>query len=401
METLRHVYAGAFFCSFLFLFSCSTEKPITVGNAAVQVQLVGSARELIVLSIPGSSESLGIGPPEFEIDGTKRKGVLRNIHQVGEGTTLKNNAVEYVFTGTMEELPDAELRIILRIPASNPVVRFRYELSATSAHTLTKEHGADNLLYFSASLASMEKVKEIRFSEFNEMVHSFSLSERILEKRHFDDSISAMGPLIFASNSSHSFILGYEHGSQVPDAFLQYQLNPDGTVSLEAVKGNYSAGEKFSSEKPFSTVWLEAAMVAGGEQAMASTYRSFVLNDMTENLESRKPYIFYNTWNYQERMKHWYKKPYLDSMNLKRITREIDVAHRMGIEVFVIDAGWFEKTGDWKPSPTRFPDGLKDVKAQLDRYGMKLGLWFNPTVAAQSSKMYLEPPEVCPHYEWR
>jgi alpha-galactosidase len=59
----------------------------------------------------------------------------------------------------------------------------------------------------------------------------------------------------------------------------------------------------------------------------------------------------------------------------------------MGIEVFVIDAGWFEKTGDWQPSKARFPDELKQVKAKLDAYNMKLGLWFNPTVAAKSSSM--------------
>jgi alpha-galactosidase len=59
----------------------------------------------------------------------------------------------------------------------------------------------------------------------------------------------------------------------------------------------------------------------------------------------------------------------------------------MGIEVFVIDTGWYEKTGDWKVSAARFPHGLAPLKAKLDAYGMKLGLWFNPTVAAVSSAM--------------
>ena len=40
---------------------------------------------------------------------------------------------------------------------------------------------------------------------------------------------------------------------------------------------------------------------------------------MSENTESRKPYIFYNTWNFQERNHHWYKKPYLADMNLARM----------------------------------------------------------------------------------
>lgn len=223
MKTQRHFCAGAFLCAILFLFSCNTEKPVTIGNTSVQVQIAGSERELIVLSNPGSI-ALRIKPPVFEIDGVIRKGVLRNIHQVGDPVNLRNKAVEYVFAGELAELPEVELRIIIRIPESNPVVRFRYELSSTKAHVLTKKMGADNLQYFSASFSGLENVKEIRFSEFNEMVHSFSLSERVMGKQHFDDSISAMGPLMVAGNGSYSVVLGYEHGSQVPDAFYNINL---------------------------------------------------------------------------------------------------------------------------------------------------------------------------------
>jgi len=34
-------------------------------------------------------------------------------------------------------------------------------------------------------------------------------------------------------------------------------------------------------------------------------------------------------------------------MNLKQTLDEINKAHDMGIDVYVIDAGWFQKTGDW------------------------------------------------------
>ena len=33
------------------------------------------------------------------------------------------------------------------------------------------------------------------------------------------------------------------------------------------------------------------------------------------------------------------------------------------------------------------------VKAKLDGYGMRLGLWFNPIVAAKSTRIYREHPE--------
>ncbi len=125
------------------------------------------------------------------------------------------------------------------------------------------------------------------------------------------------------------------------------------------------------------------------KDALAAAYRNFVLKCMTENAESRKPYIFYNTWGRQERIK-WAGSTYLSSMNLQTTLQEIEVAHQMGIEVYVLDVGWFLKTGDWDVNTTFYPDSLKQIKALLDKYQMKLGLWFNPLLAAKTSRMLAE-----------
>jgi alpha-galactosidase len=69
------------------------------------------------------------------------------------------------------------------------------------------------------------------------------------------------------------------------------------------------------------------------------------------------------------------------------------IAISRGIDVFVLDTGWYEKTGDWTVSKKRFPDGLKAVKQKLDGYGMQLGLWFGPTTAAVSSRVVRDHPE--------
>jgi len=77
-------------------------------------------------------------------------------------------------------------------------------------------------------------------------------------------------------------------------------------------------------------------------------------------------------------------------MCFERIDQEIDVAYKMGVDVFVIDTGWYSKTGDWEVNEAKFPDKLSGIKKKLDKYGMKLGLWFNPIVAAKTSSMYLD-----------
>jgi len=113
-----------------------------------------------------------------------------------------------------------------------------------------------------------------------------------------------------------------------------------------------------------------------------------MLKYISLNAESRQPYIFYNTWGRQERVK-WAGNTYLASMNLQQTLSEIEQAYKMGIEVYVLDAGWFLKTGDWTVNTSEkfFPDTLKQVVGLLKKYKMKLGLWFDPTKAALSSKM--------------
>ncbi len=152
--------------------------------------------------------------------------------------------------------------------------------------------------------------------------------------------------------------------------------------------GNYLDGLPLDWVHDFESIWLDAGGVAGGDEQLASTYRSFILKYISQNLESRKPYIYYNTWGRQERAK-WAGGTYLSTENLATTLKEIEVAHRMGVDVYVLDAGWFSKTGDWlvNTGPAFFPDTLKQVRALLDKYGMRLGVWIGPTSAAVSSEM--------------
>ena len=342
---------------------------------------------LWTLALPSSGASFAFAPPCFQIDGKTVTASVASWEGAGEARTLLNGRTENHWRGTVSEVPGLTLTLIVQSSDASPIVRFRYELSGATAHRLTKTDGRDSLTYLSTSLAALPSAKEVRLAEFNEMVHSFCLSERDLGQAEFDAGLTAMGPIFVGSSDTHAQLLAYEHGSQVPDAFLHYALEGDRTVSLRAVKGNYWDGQVVDDAHPYRTPWMHAGAVAGTEEDLARAYRKFVLTGMTQNAASRKPYVFYNTWNFQERNRWWYGNAYLESMRQGRILAEIDVAHKMGIDVFVLDTGWYEKTGDWRVNRARFPDGLKAVREKLDGYGMKLGLWFNPCVAAVSSEM--------------
>ncbi|HAH25842.1 MAG TPA: hypothetical protein DCL77_19145 [Prolixibacteraceae bacterium] len=384
----KHSQIFIFLLLATILAGCNRNKTIIIAdNGLLKISLINSDHTFWEYTVNKTGKKFFFEAPEFEIDGKQVHARMSSIKLAQRAVRLKNGVNEYSLEGSVSQIPDMMLRATFQVSNNNPIIRFRYELSSESNHQLTKSTGRDQLNYLDVSLKGFPEVKEIKFSEFNEMVHSFCLSERNIEDNQFTDSIRLMGPLVIASNGSSSFLVGYEHGSQAPDRFLEFSLKPEHSMTLQAVKGNYYSGYSINKDQSYQTIWFEAGAVAGDEDLLAKNYRSFVLHHMSQNTESRKPYIFYNTWNFQERNRNWYKKPYLADMTLDRMMKEIEAAHKMGIEVFVIDAGWFEKTGDWTPSLKRFPDGLKSISQKLKDNGMKLGLWFNPTVAAQTSNM--------------
>lgn len=70
----------------------------------------------------------------------------------------------------------------------------------------------------------------------------------------------------------------------------------------------------------------------------------------------------------------------------------------LGIEYLVIDAGWFDPplwntVGDWRPSPSRFPDGLKPVGRVSAETGIPLGLWFEHERVRRGLGLDKEHPE--------
>ncbi len=360
------------------------EGKIKIQNNSVELSSK-DVDNLLVLKLLSSNKQIQLSFPSLEINGKSETLVVNSWNEKIAPVSLRNGVTEFAFQADTQ-LKGVSLNLLVRVADDSPVVRFKFAVASENALKLTKLDGKDKLNYFTASFSKNTIAKEIRFSEFNEKAHATHRTEAVLSDKMFEHELSAMGPLLVAGDAENTFLLAYEHGSQYPDRFLEFQLHANKSVSLRAVKSNYIANQLIDSEHPFESIWFQIAAIEGNEDAMAKAYRHFVLHRFAENTESRKPYIFYNTWGRQEVVK-WGGSTYLATMKLDYTLAEIDRAHALGIEVYVIDTGWYEKAGDWKVNRKFFPDGLKEVKARLDKYSMKLGLWFNPTAAALSSDM--------------
>ena len=75
-------------------------------------------------------------------------------------------------------------------------------------------------------------------------------------------------------------------------------------------------------------------------------------------------------------------------------------AKGLGVEMFVLDDGWFGKRnndraglGDWVVNTKKLPGGLKSLSNQIHRMGMKFGLWFEPECVNPDSDLYRAHPD--------
>lgn len=326
--------------------------------------------------------------PAFEINGVD---VSFEFCEIG-GVTKTNNGelIDVIYKGMGYEHINLHLRI--KSCPDSPIFRFQYVLMSKDSVLLTKNSETDNIRYLGLELNQDFTFEEIQLSNFAPHLHTYLPVFRELSAADMRSDIHVPGPLMLAYDAETSCFLAYEHGATYPESFIHFTYdNPN--LMISATKGNYFHNMPCSDKNPHETVWFEFGAIDGTKEELLKHYRAFVLDLMSECEESRKPYIFYNTWNYQERSRNFDHRGFIEELHFERVMRELEVAYQMGIEVFVVDTGWFSKTGDWLVNENKFPDKLLLIKEKLDSYHMKLGLWFNPTVAAKSSQIVTSHPE--------
>lgn len=353
--------------------------------------IVGNENGFIDVKNLNTGVIYSLEAPTFEINRVVVGCQPLKSARVDNERDLANGGREIKLSCFFEHSKEIHLSIYLQYFPQSPFVRYKYELHSEDTVALTKSEGKDNIKYTGLSTGFIKsRLTELQFSQFNPKVHSYNPNFDKKSEGELINGCDFQGPIVMMEGENQCLLLAFEHGAEYPDTYLMFHAEKHADIlnlNIRAEKGNYFNGEIIDKEHSFISPWFHLAVCSGDRDELFKHYRTFMLKYICEYRESRKPYIFYNTWNYQERNNNFNGKKYLDSMNLERILGEIDVAHRMGIDVFVIDTGWFNKTGDWLVNLERFPDGLAKVKQKLDGYDMKLGLWFNPIVAAKTSEM--------------
>lgn len=84
----------------------------------------------------------------------------------------------------------------------------------------------------------------------------------------------------------------------------------------------------------------------------------------------------------------------------EKILKFAETARQLGVEMMVLDDGWFghrdddtSSLGDWYPDPKKLPQGIRGLAEKIENMGMKFGLWIEPEMVNKDSRLYEEHPD--------
>jgi len=141
---------------------------------------------------------------------------------------------------------------------------------------------------------------------------------------------------------------------------------------------NVAPGETFTSAKSSVAFVAEGRGFADPHWVMP-LYTSQVLMKKGAGF---KPLWIYNTY-----------EPFYFGLPISTVNELIPIAGRMGLDIFTLDAGWEKLWGENDIALNRYPEGLDPVRAEVERQGMRLGLWVPLAIVHPDTQVYREHPE--------
>jgi alpha-galactosidase len=194
---------------------------------------------------------------------------------------------------------------------------------------------------------------------------------------------------------------GEEHG-EVYGLNLVYS----GSFSAHAEVDQFRATRVNIGINPFGFNWLlepgdsfqtpEAVLVysSQGIGGMSRTYHKLYRTRLVRGLHRDQPRpVLVNNW----------EATYFN-FDADKIEAIAKAGAELGIELFVLDDGWFGKRdddttslGDWFVDKKKLPDGIADLAERVKRLGLQFGLWFEPEMVSPVSELYEAHPDWCLH----
>lgn len=168
--------------------------------------------------------------------------------------------------------------------------------------------------------------------------------------------------------------VGVEFSGRIAMSLARHGDMLDGVVGLNPEPGPFRT--RLAAGKTFVAPAVFVGAGHGDVDTTGNVLRRWVravLNDPATLRNRAYPLVTVNSWGSAM------------AISEAQARRMIDDAHRLGFEMFHLDAGWFRAVGDWRPDPEKFPHGIAALADYAHQRGMKFGLWTDWSQAGTST----------------
>ena len=145
---------------------------------------------------------------------------------------------------------------------------------------------------------------------------------------------------------------------------------------------------KLEPGESFQTPEVVMTYSAGGLGKMTRTFHDLYRGHLLRRPYGKRPVLLNNR-----------EATYFD-FDEARLLEIAGKAAELGMELFVLDDGWFENRptdsgglGDWTVDRQKLPHGLAGLAERLQALGLQFGLWMEPEMVSMDSRLYREHPD--------
>ncbi|OPH61268.1 alpha-galactosidase [Paenibacillus ferrarius] len=212
--------------------------------------------------------------------------------------------------------------------------------------------------------------------------HSLNPFMALLSKQADEDHGDAYG---FSLVYSGSFV-------------AQAEVDPYGTTRVVMGINSFDFSWLLEAQQTFQTPEAVLVYSSEGIGGMSRTYHKLYRTRLCRGeFRDRHRPILINNW----------EATYFN-FDAAKIVELAKVGKELGLELLVLDDGWFGKRdndksslGDWFVDHNKLPEGLPDLANRVNGQDLEFGLWFEPEMVSPDSDLYRAHPDWCLHVPGR
>lgn len=172
---------------------------------------------------------------------------------------------------------------------------------------------------------------------------------------------------------------------------LNFELDEFDVLNITAGINPYASDYLLAKKKSFKTPEIIYTFSNQGAGGISRNLHDWARNYGVYDAKTIRPTLL-NSW----------EGAYFD-FNEKSLKTMIDDAADLGLEMFVLDDGWFGNTyprnnpraglGDWQVNHTKLPKGIDDIAAYAVSKGLQFGIWIEPEMVNPESELAKSKPD--------